>query len=288
MSTQHISVTTVSDPEITRTYKALVPKKEERKENLDNLPSLCSYSGCSAATRRAQLKTCSRCKTARYCSPECQKSDWVAHKQDCGPPHRDLALKLAERSMAVPRIVELLRFIAIIKLDLVKDRTNASKFFLKVTCDAPVADLAAYWQRTLSGVEKDPNPRLALGFSVIEKISRDDAPENVRAYDSKIRGQDDGDLPLVTWYFVNETDSESGSDRVTIVDTGLCHAKSIPVWQMQRVAEGLTTKIRSAILGDCEERLIGAEDLREEINNFISMDKQNKMRLRGFKTQVAT
>ena len=31
-------------------------------------------------------KVCVRCKVARYCSPECQKTDWKGgHKQECGP-----------------------------------------------------------------------------------------------------------------------------------------------------------------------------------------------------------
>jgi len=29
-------------------------------------------------------KTCSRCRTARYCSSECQKTDWPTHKLTCG------------------------------------------------------------------------------------------------------------------------------------------------------------------------------------------------------------
>ncbi|KAJ7437809.1 hypothetical protein B0H11DRAFT_2106349 [Mycena galericulata] len=30
-----------------------------------------------------KLRTCSRCKVARYCSPECQKDHWKTHKKDC-------------------------------------------------------------------------------------------------------------------------------------------------------------------------------------------------------------
>jgi len=29
------------------------------------------------------LKYCSRCKSARYCSPECQRTDWPEHKKEC-------------------------------------------------------------------------------------------------------------------------------------------------------------------------------------------------------------
>ncbi|KAJ6539733.1 hypothetical protein B0H19DRAFT_371039 [Mycena capillaripes] len=30
-----------------------------------------------------KLRTCARCRIARYCSPECQKNDWPLHKGNC-------------------------------------------------------------------------------------------------------------------------------------------------------------------------------------------------------------
>jgi len=36
--------------------------------------------GCGA-TRK--LKTCLKCKTARFCTAECQRSAWAEHKPHC-------------------------------------------------------------------------------------------------------------------------------------------------------------------------------------------------------------
>jgi MYND finger len=59
---------------------------------------------CSKCRRELpELKTCSRCRTIRYCSVECQTNDWARHKSGCkalrerpifpDPVPRDLPLK---------------------------------------------------------------------------------------------------------------------------------------------------------------------------------------------------
>lgn len=32
-----------------------------------------------------ELKRCSRCRSASYCSVECQRADWQLHRQVCRP-----------------------------------------------------------------------------------------------------------------------------------------------------------------------------------------------------------
>ena len=41
--------------------------------------------GCGKEAKRNDLKSCTRCGLARYCSRECQKAHWKAgHKAECG------------------------------------------------------------------------------------------------------------------------------------------------------------------------------------------------------------
>ncbi|KAI0156544.1 putative MYND domain protein [Xylariaceae sp. FL1272] len=44
---------------------------------------------CNACEKSSpDLKRCAKCQTARYCSKECQKTDWKMHKKICGKqPH---------------------------------------------------------------------------------------------------------------------------------------------------------------------------------------------------------
>ncbi len=48
---------------------------------------LCANPKCSLPDRKVERKkmlTCTGCGSAYYCSPECQKIDWPAHKVECG------------------------------------------------------------------------------------------------------------------------------------------------------------------------------------------------------------
>eukprot|EP00823_Brevimastigomonas_motovehiculus_P004092 TRINITY_DN2614_c0_g1_i1.p1 TRINITY_DN2614_c0_g1~~TRINITY_DN2614_c0_g1_i1.p1 ORF type:complete len:294 (-),score=53.69 TRINITY_DN2614_c0_g1_i1:69-950(-) len=53
-------------------FEAILASKKHKVEN-------CAHAGCTnAGTLR-----CSRCKSARYCSKQCQASDWKRHKSYC-------------------------------------------------------------------------------------------------------------------------------------------------------------------------------------------------------------
>ena len=56
--------------------------------NFLELPgSTSSVSCCFKCEKPARdLKVCSRCRRARYCSVECQRSDWKQHKSICSSP----------------------------------------------------------------------------------------------------------------------------------------------------------------------------------------------------------
>ena len=53
------------------------------------IPALNTYGplSCNACGYiNPKLKKCSQCNCARYCSAQCQKSDWVLHKVSCQAP----------------------------------------------------------------------------------------------------------------------------------------------------------------------------------------------------------
>jgi hypothetical protein len=40
---------------------------------------------CKKSESETKLRKCSICEVVYYCSAECQKSDWISHKQTCCP-----------------------------------------------------------------------------------------------------------------------------------------------------------------------------------------------------------
>ncbi|TFK66409.1 ankyrin [Pluteus cervinus] len=67
-------------PQITATVRKWL-KKMNGEEEAPLTQKRCDYEECGATDK--PLKNCGRCKVARYCSVECQRKHWKAHKPMC-------------------------------------------------------------------------------------------------------------------------------------------------------------------------------------------------------------
>ncbi len=70
----------------------------------------CAAVGCAS---EEASRACARCEAVRYCSRECQRTDWKAHKPACAvacPAFKSAVLRAAVTSAPQPRLRFILNF----------------------------------------------------------------------------------------------------------------------------------------------------------------------------------
>lgn len=277
-------------PEIRAEANRLLPSRQQRKENLNNLEVHCDAQ-CGKALARSEIKVCGRCKQARYCSQACQKAHWKAgHKIECGEGSvNDLVFKLAERALAVPKIVEHFWMISIELLGLLADASEAGRFAIKVQCKTQPVDMMAALRRAMNGENDDANAQVALHYAGFAKVPLGDAPARTRkaaeAAREKLQAERKdaegapvrGDAPVVAYYFVSEQD-DTGKDGL------LSAAWVLPDWTLAYMRSNPKSLLRSAMFGD-KKVPVDMETLTDGVNSVVRMDKANKLKLRGYPTK---
>ena len=81
---EHLIKNGRQNPKFTAALQQLHQKYQDaQKAAKTALVRHSSESACATCLRTSNLLLCSQCRTVRYCSPECQKMDWAAHKPLC-------------------------------------------------------------------------------------------------------------------------------------------------------------------------------------------------------------
>ncbi|PCH40923.1 hypothetical protein WOLCODRAFT_137075 [Wolfiporia cocos MD-104 SS10] len=279
----------VTNPELQEHESRMLPSRAERKENLNNLEVSCDAQ-CGKTLPRSEIKVCSRCRQARYCSPACQRAHWRAHRIECGEgTMSDLLLKLAERALAVPKIVEHFWMIAIVTLDMLVHPGAAADTAIRVQCRKEPADFMGYLRKMMDTGEHDANAQVCLKYAEFSRVPLAEAPARtqkaaamVRERLRKERRDADGnpalpDDPVVTYYFATEEDP-TGKDGLVSA------AWVLPLWTLAYMASNPKSILRSAMFGD-REVPVNMISLTDALDSIIRNDKRNKLRLRGYPTK---
>ncbi|KAI0067715.1 hypothetical protein BV25DRAFT_1896715 [Artomyces pyxidatus] len=292
------------DPLIRAFHDATLPSRDERRENLSNILTQCAnFAECGTTKPRSELKVCSKCKLAKYCSQTCQKSHWRSgHKVQCTPPgdgsRESLPLKLAERVLAVPVLVDKLLHCSILTLDLLNDPSNSERAVVKLNCTVLGADVQAHMQRVFAGLPRDEGAEVCLSIAQIKRAPMEEADEKTRAAVADMRArlgeQITADRPMVTFWFVSEEDDrfesadddekpESESQKAKRLDQWFSSSMLLPAGAIAYMATKPSELVRSAVMGN-QLVPISESYLRESINNTIRLDTKNKLRLRAYPT----
>ena len=127
---------------------------EKPKKQIKGKCALCN----SEATA-----TCSKCKSAYYCSRNCQKSDWKIHKKTCNPISKHTQTPVVESPLDAEIMENLsLDILAMIfkKLSSLKDIINCYKTCLR-------------WKQIIEKLFENKCMFFLLLFSLISCISHD-------------------------------------------------------------------------------------------------------------------
>lgn len=110
------------------------------------------------------------------------------HKKKCSPkPHpNDVLLRLAEQAFAIPHISHLLECATIVILDLLSDRSNATRFALNIICN------------TVPTKKGDPTAPHRLNIACFRRVAMKDTPKNVQNAFLAVPPTDD---TFITLYF---------------------------------------------------------------------------------------
>eukprot|EP01127_Copromyxa_protea_P003447 TRINITY_DN13267_c0_g1_i1.p1 TRINITY_DN13267_c0_g1~~TRINITY_DN13267_c0_g1_i1.p1 ORF type:complete len:256 (-),score=29.75 TRINITY_DN13267_c0_g1_i1:8-706(-) len=68
---------------VVRAMNFLPPNQPYRDNSGVDLRQVCSLKSCCRVEETTKFPVCGNCKSARYCSRECQKVDWPRHKIIC-------------------------------------------------------------------------------------------------------------------------------------------------------------------------------------------------------------
>ncbi|KAJ7151991.1 hypothetical protein C8R46DRAFT_1121707 [Mycena filopes] len=270
----HISFVKAVHPDaamLAQSNKDIGPSAKDIRSTVRAQLELCSR--CEKKQNaETKLRKCSRCLISRYCSKECQVSDWPTHKEACADRGSSTHLKLTKRLVANNILMYQVQLYAILDLDLLNTPANTLEQCLSIAVDTDMpANPMAQLQAQLRG-EVNPDSTYLLWVRTMEKKPIDEhstpaARERQRSLHAELTRDGMGDWPVVLLVFTS-----AGSTILEI-------PYAIDPQAMQHCREKRPSVQMSGISGRVEIPL-SRECAREDLNNLTLMDKSNQYLLR--------
>ncbi|KAJ7121407.1 hypothetical protein C8R44DRAFT_786237 [Mycena epipterygia] len=235
------------------------------------------FNVCTVCKKKAgsgtEIRKCSRCLISRYCSRECQVSDWRTHKEICADGASPAHLKLSKRLVANDNLMFEIQLHAILSLGLVDNPANDKDSCLAVEVNTTMpADPQAYLRAMLNGETLGPDASFILYIASMEKkpLIAPSTPK-IREEQERMRTMlgvaGMGDWPVVIIVFTG------GGSAVLEVPY------AIDPQAMQHARERRPSVLHSGLSGTVTVPM-SEETIRENLNNHILMDKSNRFLLR--------
>ncbi|KAJ6466475.1 hypothetical protein C8R45DRAFT_489727 [Mycena sanguinolenta] len=110
----------LTHPDLKKDFARALRHAEDNRERLheqrNGLIAGCSNPSCYEVGTKMDLRVCSKCKVAKYCSPECQRTHWPVHKTLCRPATS--STKLVQNVISSNLLMHHLHLFLAVELDL--------------------------------------------------------------------------------------------------------------------------------------------------------------------------
>ncbi|KAJ6453809.1 hypothetical protein C8R45DRAFT_1038906 [Mycena sanguinolenta] len=288
------------DGDLRHSYDRTLPTERERRQELDVLETTCI--SCANTVNRADIKVCGRCQGARYCSKECQIQHWKVHKADCGEPGsplpRLIERALADRFISFHLSLGIINLLGLAQTPRTREQTSAktSEAIVCLTFELDFADIQELITR-LSEVEFPPDvegeleeERTArrtaamaqhftrcLSIKELKRVSSTEVPVEVCARHEEIQHVAASEslpsaAPATVTLLLLAADGSLGEGKV--------QAMAIPEASFMHIRLSNNTVSGHSTMFGPQTYTITPERTRDDMNNHIRMDKENKLRLR--------
>ncbi|KJA23791.1 hypothetical protein HYPSUDRAFT_39638 [Hypholoma sublateritium FD-334 SS-4] len=261
-------------PENKPYFRAIATPTKEIRAGRSNMSISCSQ--CTTASERANLQRCGKCKSAWYCSKDCQKKHWPFHKIGCKETSADIP-KMMQNFFSNALLNHVLQIALALAFKLHEKPIIGTPFIARCTVNVQPADVM-YYMQTIMGRFTDEEVKKGMEgmLQILTLVPLD--PHKDMDY-----------ARMELWKLSSRTAAERGNVGVPvgIVDMqmkGEVHSQSFGIAitddAVKRARSGTGFEMESALLPGRKQVPMSEQACIDFINMHIRSDKKNQLRLR--------
>ncbi|KAJ7608567.1 hypothetical protein FB45DRAFT_806248 [Roridomyces roridus] len=256
-------------PKNAETFKSVASTSEEIRTGRQSLQTACT----NCHKLKENVRRCAKCKEAWYCSKECQKQHWPAHKVFCHPVEGSGIMKLVNNFSANPLLMLYLEAALIQKFDLLNNPRREPPHSARIDVGiepAEIPDFLAVFEGQQTRTAEEMGGMMQI--NTIEPLkaipSSQLSPERALIWN---RTQESG----AGQFCFGIIEFGNGESEQTIAAPMLIHPMA-----MEFVREAHPDTRTSALTGEVTIVPFSFDQCIEHMNMHIRADKKNQLLLR--------
>ncbi|KJA19000.1 hypothetical protein HYPSUDRAFT_217856 [Hypholoma sublateritium FD-334 SS-4] len=255
-------------------FRAIATPTKEIRAGRSNMSVSCSQ--CTTASEMANLQRCGKCKSAWYCSKDCQKKHWPIHKVGCRETSSDIP-KMMQNFISNVLLNHVLQVALVLAFKLHEKPISDAPFLARCTVSVHPSDMMYYMQILMGGISPEEVQKGTEGMFQIAELVPLDAHTDMDHTRTELwklsktmateRGHVGVPVGIVDMLMKGAVQSQSFG--IAIYDDALERARSGEGYEME-----------SALFPGRKQVPLTQQACIDFINMHIRSDKKNQLRLR--------